>query len=153
MFFFRTACRTCRDRALCFKYFAVFCYSYFQKVPAEAPQLELKANYGLVEPVPFEFPALNAHWTPETLAAFDLTKRPKDDTVRQSYVLFSPISFIQCIIQSYCFPFCNIPQLSAGCRQRLPPRLKSLLCQEASQSTSATLSVSQIRSNFLLSPK
>lgn len=57
-------------------------YSYFQKVPAEAPQLELKANYGLVEPVPFEFPALNAHWTPETLAAFDLTKRPKDDTVR-----------------------------------------------------------------------
>lgn len=66
----------------CFQYVAVFYYSYFQKVPAEAPQLELKANYGLVEPVPFEFPALNAHWTPETLAAFDLTKRPKDDTVR-----------------------------------------------------------------------
>lgn len=51
-------------------------------MPAEAPQLELKANYGLVEPVPFEFPALNAHWTPETVAAFDLTKRPKEDTVR-----------------------------------------------------------------------
>nr|XP_009482927.1 PREDICTED: BRO1 domain-containing protein BROX isoform X2 [Pelecanus crispus] len=57
-------------------------FIYFQKVPAEAPQLELKANYGLVEPVPFEFPALNAHWTPETLAAFDLTKRPKDDTAK-----------------------------------------------------------------------
>ncbi|PKK24753.1 BRO1 domain-containing protein BROX isoform X2 [Columba livia] len=57
-------------------------FIYFQKVPAEAPQLELKANYGLVEPVPFEFPALNAHWTPETLAAFDLTKRPKDDTTK-----------------------------------------------------------------------
>ncbi|NWW10897.1 BROX protein, partial [Oreocharis arfaki] len=57
-------------------------FIYFQKVPAEAPQLELKANYGLVEPVPFEFPALNSHWTPETVAAFDLTKRPKDDTAK-----------------------------------------------------------------------
>lgn len=82
MFFFRTADKACRDGALCFNYTAVFYDSYFQKVPAEAPQLELKANYGLVEPVPFEFPALNAHWTPETLAAFDLTKRPKDDAVR-----------------------------------------------------------------------
>lgn len=57
-----------------------FC-SYFQKIPTEAPQLELKANYGLVEPVPFEFPPMSAHWTPEALAAFDLTKRPKDDSV------------------------------------------------------------------------
>ncbi|XP_030802352.1 BRO1 domain-containing protein BROX isoform X1 [Camarhynchus parvulus] len=57
-------------------------FIYFQKVPAEAPQLELKANYGLVEPVPFEFPALNTHWTPETVAAFDLTKRPKEDTAK-----------------------------------------------------------------------
>lgn len=79
---FWIANKTCRDGALCFKYSSVFCSSYFQKVPAEAPQLELKANYGLVEPVPFEFPALNAHWTPETVAAFDLTKRPKEDTVR-----------------------------------------------------------------------
>lgn len=54
-------------------------FIYFQKVPKEAPQLELKANYGLVEPVPFEFPALNSQWTPETLAGFDLTKRPKED--------------------------------------------------------------------------
>ncbi|KAG8518176.1 BRO1 domain-containing protein BROX, partial [Galemys pyrenaicus] len=57
-------------------------FIYFQKVPTEAPQLELKANYGLVEPVPFEFPPMNAHWTPETLAAFDLTKRPKDDSTK-----------------------------------------------------------------------
>ncbi|XP_063092751.1 BRO1 domain-containing protein BROX isoform X2 [Cavia porcellus] len=54
-------------------------FIYFQKIPAEAPQLELKANYGLVEPVPFEFPPMGVQWTPETLAAFDLTKRPKDD--------------------------------------------------------------------------
>lgn len=79
---FRIANKTCRGGALYFKYISAFCSSYFQKVPAEAPQLELKANYGLVEPVPFEFPALNTHWTPETVAAFDLTKRPKDDTVR-----------------------------------------------------------------------
>ncbi|XP_072503873.1 BRO1 domain-containing protein BROX isoform X2 [Notamacropus eugenii] len=57
-------------------------FIYFQKVPTEAPQLELKANYGLVEPVPFEFPPVNAHWTPEILAAFDLTKRPKDDNAK-----------------------------------------------------------------------
>ncbi|KAH0507006.1 BRO1 domain-containing protein BROX [Microtus ochrogaster] len=57
-------------------------FIYFQKIPTEAPQLELKANYGLVEPVPFEFPPMSAHWTPEALAAFDLTKRPKDDSVK-----------------------------------------------------------------------
>ncbi|KAG3258042.1 BRO1 domain-containing protein BROX isoform X2 [Ictidomys tridecemlineatus] len=57
-------------------------FIYFQKIPTEAPQLELKANYGLVEPVPFEFPPTSAHWTPETLAAFDLTKRPKDDSAK-----------------------------------------------------------------------
>uniref|UniRef100_A0A5F5PYF7 BRO1 domain-containing protein BROX n=1 Tax=Equus caballus TaxID=9796 RepID=A0A5F5PYF7_HORSE len=57
-------------------------FIYFQKVPTEAPQLELKANYGLVEPVPFEFPPTSAHWTPETLAAFDLTKRPKEDSTK-----------------------------------------------------------------------
>ncbi|XP_064449914.1 BRO1 domain-containing protein BROX isoform X2 [Mirounga angustirostris] len=55
-------------------------FIYFQKIPTEAPQLELKANYGLVEPVPFEFPPTSVHWTPDTLAAFDLTKRPKDDS-------------------------------------------------------------------------
>lgn len=60
--------------------------SYFQKIPAEAPQLELKANYGLVEPVPFEFPPMGVQWTPETLAAFDLTKRPKDDGVRDGFL-------------------------------------------------------------------
>uniref|UniRef100_A0A673TDH1 BRO1 domain-containing protein BROX n=1 Tax=Suricata suricatta TaxID=37032 RepID=A0A673TDH1_SURSU len=57
-------------------------FIYFQKIPTEAPQLELKANYGLVEPVPFEFPPTSAQWTPETLAAFDLTKRPKDDSTK-----------------------------------------------------------------------
>lgn len=59
-----------------------FLCSYFQKVPTDAPQLELKANYGLVEPVPFAFPPASAQWTPEALATFDLTKRPKDDSVR-----------------------------------------------------------------------
>ncbi|XP_054569095.1 BRO1 domain-containing protein BROX isoform X2 [Eptesicus fuscus] len=57
-------------------------FIYFQKIPTEAPQLELKANYGLVEPVPFAFPPTSAHWTPDTLAAFDLTKRPKDDSTK-----------------------------------------------------------------------
>ncbi|XP_075451664.1 BRO1 domain-containing protein BROX-like [Ascaphus truei] len=57
-------------------------FIYFQKVPPEAPELVLKANYGLVEPVPFEFPALSPVWTEETHAAFDLTKRPKEDSAK-----------------------------------------------------------------------
>lgn len=71
--------------------FALLC-SYFQKVPAEAPQLELKASYGLVEPVPFEFPPTSTQWTPEALAAFDLTSRPKDDSVRARPLPFIPTS-------------------------------------------------------------
>lgn len=54
-------------------------FIYFQKVPTELPEMELKANYGLVEPVPFEFPAMSPLWTQETQAGFDLTNRPKDD--------------------------------------------------------------------------
>ncbi|KAM4041719.1 BRO1 domain-containing protein BROX isoform 1-T3 [Anomaloglossus baeobatrachus] len=57
-------------------------FIYFQKVPPEAPELELKANYGLVQPVPFELPAMSPLWTPETQAGFDLTKRPKDDSAK-----------------------------------------------------------------------
>uniref|UniRef100_A0A0B8RYD7 BRO1 domain-containing protein BROX n=1 Tax=Philothamnus irregularis TaxID=1899461 RepID=A0A0B8RYD7_9SAUR len=57
-------------------------FIYFQKIPPEAPQLELKANYGLVEPIAFEFPAVHAQWSPESLAAFDLTKRPKEDSAK-----------------------------------------------------------------------
>lgn len=54
-------------------------FIYFQKVPPEAPQLELKANYGLVEPIPFEFPALSPLWTPETYAAFDISRGLKEE--------------------------------------------------------------------------
>lgn len=57
-------------------------FIYFQKVPTELPAMELKANYGLVEPVPFEFPSMSPQWTPETQAGFDLTKRPKDDAAK-----------------------------------------------------------------------
>ncbi len=58
-----------------------FCVSYFHKVPAEAPALELKASYGLAEPSPFELPPLSAQCTPEVYASFDLTKGPKEDKV------------------------------------------------------------------------
>nr|XP_033792890.1 BRO1 domain-containing protein BROX isoform X2 [Geotrypetes seraphini] len=66
-------------------------FIYFHKVPAEAPQLDLKANYGLVEPIPFEFPAVNPQWTPETLAAFDLTKMPKDDNAKSQKEEAKPV--------------------------------------------------------------
>jgi len=49
-------------------------FIYHQKIPAEAPQLELKATYGLVKPEEFELPPLSPLWTPVTYAAFDLSK-------------------------------------------------------------------------------
>ncbi|MBN3305919.1 BROX protein, partial [Amia calva] len=56
-------------------------FIYFQKVPAEPPQLELKASYGLAEPAAFEFPPLSSQCTPEVYATFDLTRGAKDDKV------------------------------------------------------------------------
>lgn len=54
---------------------------YFHKVPAEAPLLELKASYGLAEPVAFELPPLSEQCTPEVYATFDLTRGAKNDKV------------------------------------------------------------------------
>lgn len=56
---------------------------YFHKVPAEAPQLELKASYGLAEPVAFELPPLSEQCSAEVYATFDLTKGAKNDKVLQ----------------------------------------------------------------------
>uniref|UniRef100_A0A7N6AS55 BRO1 domain-containing protein BROX n=1 Tax=Anabas testudineus TaxID=64144 RepID=A0A7N6AS55_ANATE len=57
-------------------------FIYFHKVPAEAPQLELKASYGLAEPVAFELPPLSEQCTAEVYATFDLTKGPKNDKAK-----------------------------------------------------------------------
>ncbi|KAL2082722.1 hypothetical protein ACEWY4_022540 [Coilia grayii] len=57
-------------------------FIYFHKVPAEAPSLELKASYGLAEPITFEFPSVSDLCTPEVYATFDLTKGAKDDKAK-----------------------------------------------------------------------
>uniref|UniRef100_A0A8C6X066 BRO1 domain-containing protein BROX n=1 Tax=Neogobius melanostomus TaxID=47308 RepID=A0A8C6X066_9GOBI len=57
-------------------------FIYFHKVPAEPPTLELKASYGLAEPVPFELPPLREQCTPEVYATFDLTKGAKNDKAK-----------------------------------------------------------------------
>lgn len=54
---------------------------YFHKIPAEPPQLELKASYGLAEPVTFELPPLSEQCSPEVYATFDLTKGAKNEKV------------------------------------------------------------------------
>uniref|UniRef100_A0A4W4H660 BRO1 domain-containing protein BROX n=1 Tax=Electrophorus electricus TaxID=8005 RepID=A0A4W4H660_ELEEL len=59
-------------------------FIYFHKVPAEAPILELKASYGLAEPVAFELPALNSQCSAEVYATFDLTRGPKDDKAKMN---------------------------------------------------------------------
>ncbi|KAB5517248.1 hypothetical protein PHYPO_G00187510 [Pangasianodon hypophthalmus] len=57
-------------------------FIYFHKVPEEAPVLELKATYGLAEPISFELPALSSQCTPEVYATFDLTRGSKDDKAK-----------------------------------------------------------------------
>ncbi|KAB7505141.1 BRO1 domain-containing protein BROX [Armadillidium nasatum] len=47
---------------------------YHQKVPFDAPPLELKATYGLVSPDDYTLPPLAPIWSAVTYAAFDLTK-------------------------------------------------------------------------------
>lgn len=62
--------------------FSTFFLRYFHKVPAEAPLLELKASYGLAEPVSFELPPLSEQCSAEVYATFDLTKGAKNDKVQ-----------------------------------------------------------------------
>ncbi|XP_035630914.1 BRO1 domain-containing protein BROX-like isoform X2 [Oncorhynchus keta] len=57
-------------------------FIYFHKVPAEVPQLELKASYGLAEPISFEFPAVSEQCTPEVYTTFDLTKGAKAEKAK-----------------------------------------------------------------------
>uniref|UniRef100_A0A8C9ZAH9 BRO1 domain-containing protein BROX n=1 Tax=Sander lucioperca TaxID=283035 RepID=A0A8C9ZAH9_SANLU len=66
-------------------------FIYFHKVPAEPPQLELKASYGLAEPVPFELPPLSEQCTAEVYATFDLTKGAKNDKAKPKEVEVKPM--------------------------------------------------------------
>ncbi|RWS24291.1 BRO1 domain-containing protein BROX-like protein [Leptotrombidium deliense] len=53
---------------------------YHQRIPSEAPVLEMKATHGLVAPENFELPSISQRWTPVAYSAFDLSKNlnPKD---------------------------------------------------------------------------
>uniref|UniRef100_A0A3Q2PDH8 BRO1 domain-containing protein BROX n=1 Tax=Fundulus heteroclitus TaxID=8078 RepID=A0A3Q2PDH8_FUNHE len=66
-------------------------FIYFHKVPAEPPQLELKASYGLAEPVPFELPPLSEQCTPQVYATFDLTKGAKNDKAKPKEEEVKPV--------------------------------------------------------------
>lgn len=52
-------------------------FIYHQKVPPVAPDLELKATYGLVAPEEFSPPPCNAQWTAEVYKAFDIANLPE----------------------------------------------------------------------------
>lgn len=52
-------------------------FIYHQKVPPVAPDLELKATYGLVAPEEFTPPPCNAQWTVDVYKAFDISKIPE----------------------------------------------------------------------------
>ncbi|XP_064623188.1 BRO1 domain-containing protein BROX-like [Lineus longissimus] len=49
-------------------------FIYHQKVPAEIPELELKAEYGLAKPEPFVQPEPHKSWTKTVYDQFDITK-------------------------------------------------------------------------------
>lgn len=71
---------------------------YFHKVPAEPPHLELKASYGLAEPVSFELPPLSEQCSAEVYATFDLTKGAKNDKVLQPVLDEDDVVFILCVV-------------------------------------------------------
>ena len=56
-------------------------FRYHQKVPPEAPQLELKATYGLVAPEEFKVPDPSPQWTAESYKAFDISKNAPPNPV------------------------------------------------------------------------
>ena len=60
---------------------------YHQKVPPEAPQLELKATYGLVAPEEYKVPDPNPLWTADTYKAFEISKNTPPDPVSNFEVL------------------------------------------------------------------
>jgi len=62
--------------------YVLSCHSYHQKVPPVAPDLELKATYGLAAPEEFVLPEPNAQWTAAVYKAFDITKMPSRNEVR-----------------------------------------------------------------------
>lgn len=92
------------------KVYWTYSYRYFHKVPAEAPLLELKASYGLVEPVAFELPPLSEQCTPQVYATFDLTKGAKNDKVQKfifgsyslkAWKMFGFYSWALCFIAAF----------------------------------------------------
>ncbi|KAK2162932.1 hypothetical protein LSH36_89g03014 [Paralvinella palmiformis] len=54
-------------------------FIYHQKVPVDAPQLELKATYGLVAPEEFTPPEPSPLWTAEAYKSFDISRLPPLD--------------------------------------------------------------------------
>lgn len=54
-------------------------FIYHQKVPPVAPDLELKATFGLAAPEEFKLPEPNEQWTAAVYKAFDITKMPSRD--------------------------------------------------------------------------
>lgn len=48
-------------------------------MPETAPELELKATYGLAAPEEYELPPPDAQWTSDVYRAFDITKMPSKD--------------------------------------------------------------------------
>jgi hypothetical protein len=48
-------------------------------VPVTAPELELKATYGLAAPEEYQLPPPDAQWTADVYRAFDITKMPSKD--------------------------------------------------------------------------
>ena len=61
-------------------------FSYFHKIPEEAPGLEQKATHGLASPQEFTLPAAHAMWAGDAYAGFDASKaRPQNSVSRLTY--------------------------------------------------------------------
>jgi len=54
-------------------------FIYHQKVPPVAPNMDLKATHGLVEPHQFTVPDISPQWTADVYAGFIITKNTEKD--------------------------------------------------------------------------
>jgi hypothetical protein len=83
---------------------------YHQKVPTELPELEVKATYGLAKPEEFQPITPSQLWTPETYAAFDISKAPMPDF---SVLVNSPS--LQSLVSVSCFLDSSLSSCVCAC--------------------------------------
>lgn len=83
-------------KALLFLIIIFIYFSYFHKIPAEPPELEMKATYGLASPQEFNLPAPFSLWTDAYAAGFDVSKAQPPKVSKRLSAVGSTLGFLAC---------------------------------------------------------